>query len=254
MANIPLNNQSTYKRRIVQKDVISRETSIEEDGTPEQMQFDEMEQVEGYVNTKMPLKYYFGRDFVTLFQECILEIIKEANLTKNELTLLLYFFGSVEIGGHVTLNLEKIAKDTNLYKSNISLAIKGLVNRKIILKKCVENGGGKKGSSSFYEMSLLYDRLNYNLAWRGKIYLFHEVKNEEPKVTPTGKLPAPPDMFQLAIQEQSLKAETAKLAEQQFLLDEYKKTLAEKQKVINRQIWQASNPETPEDKETEQLN
>jgi DNA-binding transcriptional regulator GbsR (MarR family) len=130
----------------------------------------------------LPKKHRFNNgNFITLFQEAMTEIAINGNLTKGELQLLFYLIGQANPFGAVNLTLNDLVEDLKENKGNLVRAIKGLVERKIILKK-TENGARIKGKLNYYELSLSYDRLNYNLAWKGKVKDYKNVQEKDPEI------------------------------------------------------------------------
>ncbi len=141
-----------------------------------------IEQIDEYVDVKLPKKHRFNNgNFITLFQEAMTEIAINGNLTKGELQLLFYLIGQANPFGAVNLTLNDLVEDLKENKGNLVRAIKGLVERKIILKK-TENGARIKGKLNYYELSLSYDRLNYNLAWKGKVKDYKNVQEKDPEI------------------------------------------------------------------------
>lgn len=146
-----------------------------------------IEQVDEYIDVKLPKKHRLNNgNFITLFQEGLNDIILNGNLSKGEMKLLLYLIANANAFGAINLTLSDLANDLKEHKSHLVTYIKGLVERKIILKK-VENGARIKRKSNYYELSLSYDRLNYNLAWKGKIKNYKEVIYKDPNVIPEPK-------------------------------------------------------------------
>lgn len=141
-----------------------------------------IEQIDEYVDVKLPKKHRFNNgNFITLFQDAMTEIAINGNLTKGELQLLFYLIGQANPFGAVNLTLNDLVEDLKENKGNLVRAIKGLVERKIILKK-TENGARIKGKLNYYELSLSYDRLNYNLAWKGKVKDYKNVQEKDPEI------------------------------------------------------------------------
>lgn len=141
-----------------------------------------IEQVDEYIDVKLPKKHkYNNGNFITLFQEAMTEIAISGNLSRGELKLLFYLIGSCNAFGSVNLTYNDLVTDLKETKGNLATCIKGLVERKIIMKK-VENGAKMKGKVNYYELSLSYDRLNYNLAWKGKVKDYKEVQYKDPTI------------------------------------------------------------------------
>jgi hypothetical protein len=142
----------------------------------------EIEDVEGYRNLKVPIKNRLNNgNFITLFQEALNDIILNGKLSKGEMKLLLYLIANANPFGAVNLTLNDLVNDLKEHKSHLVTFIKGLTERNIVIKK-VDNGARIKGKLNYYELSLTYDRLNYNLAWKGKVKDYKQVQHKDPKV------------------------------------------------------------------------
>lgn len=124
--------------------------------------------VEGYKTIVVKDKHKFndkGQGFITVFQHTMRMISMHANLTKNELQLLLYLLGTTAIDNSVCIDLDILSKELKMDKGNVSKALKGLVTRNIVFRK----DGYRYGSAPLpFELTLNYDQLNYNLGYNGK--------------------------------------------------------------------------------------
>ena len=106
-----------------------------------------------------------GKGFITVFQHTMKMISMHADLTKNELQLLVYLMGTTAIDNSVCVDLDVLTSDLKLKKSNVSAALKGLVTRNIVFRK----DGYRYGTAPLpFELKLNYDQLNYNLGYNGK--------------------------------------------------------------------------------------
>jgi hypothetical protein len=141
-----------------------------------------IEEVEDYIDIKIPKKHRINNGrFITLFQECLNDIICNANLSKNEMQLLIYLIANANYQGSVNLTYKELVTNLKLDTGNISKAVKGLVNRNIIIKS-TSNGNKYKKQPNFYDLSLNNDRLNYNLAWKGKNKDYKQVQGKDPVI------------------------------------------------------------------------
>lgn len=141
----------------------------------------EVPMMEGYVDLKLPKKWRFNNgSFVTVFQKALMNIAMFAKLSKNEHQLLLYLLGSCLADNSICIDLVQIANDLNLDKSNASKALKGLVQRNIVLRK----DGFRYGKNPLpMELSLNFDQLNYNLAYTGRTKEYSKKKTVHPPLT-----------------------------------------------------------------------
>jgi uncharacterized protein YkvS len=137
--------------------------------------------MEGYQDLKLPTKHLFKNGgFITVFQKTLNNIILFANLSKNEMTLLLYLIANCNQDNSVCVDLNILSDTLKIKKPNISSALKGLVLRNIILRR----DGYRYGKNALpMELSLNYDQINYNVAYNGKIKNFAQKKEKHPLLT-----------------------------------------------------------------------
>lgn len=109
-------------------------------------------------------KHFFNKPFVTVFQESLLLISKQANLTKNEMRLLVYFIATCGADNRVEIDLPIISEELKIAKPNVSTALKGLVKRNIVIISEKNNYRAPKTLS----VVVNYDQINYNLSYNGK--------------------------------------------------------------------------------------
>jgi len=153
--------QKTYKKKIDENSV-------------------ETEFVEGFIDAKLPQKAKFNNGkFITLFQGAMLKIALNADLTKNEHKLLLFLIATAGVDNSVSLDLGILSSELKVAKPNISNALKGLVNRNIIIRK---NGYREGGQNLPFELSFNYDQINYDLAYNGKVKNFKKVQYKHPEI------------------------------------------------------------------------
>lgn len=119
-------------------------------------------------------------DFITIFQKAMLEL-SLAELSKGELRMLLYLIGTAQLGNVICIDLNTLCNTLNEKKSNISKTINSLARKNIIIKS-VKQAARSKGEANLYELSLNFDRLNYNLAYKGKIKDFKYLQYRDPKI------------------------------------------------------------------------
>lgn len=137
-----------------------------------------VEVIPDYVDIKMPKKFRFNNgNFVTIFQKAILNIALLGKLTKNEMHLLLYLIGSCGPANSISTDLDKLSEDLGIRKPNLSTALKGLVQRNIVVRK----DGYRYGKTPLpFELHLDFDQINYDLAYNGKTKHYRETKVNHP--------------------------------------------------------------------------
>lgn len=147
-----------------------------------QIIYEQKEFVEGYIDLKLPKRHRFANGgFLTIFQKPLEAIVVNGNLTKSEMALLLWLLSTAGMDGSVDTNLKEIEEVLHLSKSMASRAVKGLVQRNIIIRK-----DGNRFDREPLSMELLlnnsYDQLNYGLAYNGKTALFKTKKRNHPAI------------------------------------------------------------------------
>lgn len=144
--------------------------------------------LEDYVDVKLPKKFRFNNgNFVTIFQKAMTNIAMFGNLTKGEMQMLLYLIGTCGPSNSVCIDLVRLSEDLKMSKGNASNALKGLVQRNIVIRK----DGYRYGKTPLpFELQLRFDQINYNLASTCKIKEYKKHKAEHPLLmSPDGETP-----------------------------------------------------------------
>lgn len=154
------------------------------------------EVIPGYIDVKVPKKGRFNNgDFITIFQNTMYRIATEANLTKGEYKLFLYLLGTAGIDNSVYIDYPALVEELGDKRENIVKALKGLVQRNIIIRKDGYRGGKTKALPM--ELRVNYDQLNYDISYKGKVKDYSKFKGIHPEIEPNPQLPAKkePDLF-----------------------------------------------------------
>ena len=147
--------------------------------------YEEREVVEGYVDIRLPKRHKFNNGgFLTVFQDPLLEIVKYGKLGRMEMTLLLYLMGTASQDGSIITDLEMLSDELGYHKSYISRALKGLVERNIVIRK---DGNRYDRTPLQLELSLNADQLNYNFAFNGKTATYQRKKGTHPALSMPGE-------------------------------------------------------------------
>lgn len=128
----------------------------------------------------IPKRHYFEENHISMFQSALLEIAK-GDLSPNEKDVFMYLLAKAGMGNMVLISFKEAAEELGLKKPNFSRAIKGLVDRNIIIK-----GEQKIGRTP----SL---RINYGVAWKGKVKRHNVIKMYDKPIQ--SKLPRQPNLF-----------------------------------------------------------
>ena len=134
--------------------------------------------MEDYVDVKLPKKFKFNNGgFITIFQKAMANIALFANLSKEEYRMLLYLIGTCGMGNSICIDLVQLAETLGMKKPNVSRALKGLVERNIVIRK----DGYRYGKTPLpFELHLNFDQINYDLAYNGKTKEFGGKKGTHP--------------------------------------------------------------------------
>jgi DNA-binding MarR family transcriptional regulator len=160
-----------------------------------------IEQVDEYRDVKLPKKHKFDNgNFITLFQEAVLKFSMNENLSRTEMRVLFYLIGTAGIGGSINITNAYIAKDLNIKIPHISTSINSLVGKNIIIKKkdfglYTSNDKGERTREKVMNISLNFDRFNYNFAYNGRIKDYKQIQHKDPEILIEKKTDNQPKLF-----------------------------------------------------------
>jgi len=141
--------------------IVNRETTHYPDGT---MSVKEQIDDGKYIGTK---KARFNNgDFITLFQEAVITISTQYDLTKGAHKVFLYLVGITEVCNEIKLPLNELATVLKIDKGNIYRHLKELEDLNILVR----------------DRKTKYVRLNYNVGYKGKIKEFPQLKFTDSKI------------------------------------------------------------------------
>ena len=113
------------------------------------------------VNEKEKIR---GGDFVFIFQKAILEIVKNANLSRGAHQILLYLIAKTEFEKEINATLYGIAKEIGMAQSNATTAMKELELISIVVRN--------KELRTF--------RLNYEIGFKGSPKNYKKLQYNDP--------------------------------------------------------------------------
>ncbi len=125
---------------------------------------------EEFVHVPKKTKFNNG-DFITVFQNVLMQISLNKELPKGALRLLLYLISKTEIDNEVKLSLNSISKEMDEAQGNVVVYFQALEGLNIAVRD------RKRGTI----------RLNYELAYKGKIKEYTKVKFIDTPITGTSK-------------------------------------------------------------------
>lgn len=182
-----LNQYYTDEFGKVYSQSVEDETFINENGEEvirKKIITEEIQKRDGWENVVLPERHKFSNGgFITVFQKGLLTILQYGKLSKIETNLLLYVLATAGIDGSIETNLDVISDMLGAKKPNVSNALKGLVQRNIIIRK---DGNRYDRSPLPLTLKFNYDQVNYNLAYNGKTKLFGKKKAEHPALSVPG--------------------------------------------------------------------
>ena len=107
----------------------------------------------------------YERGWIMNSQEALIEIAKDKDLQGRTLRVFLYLCGILDFHNLIQIPQVEICKELDLKRSHVSLSIKILIDKGIILQ------GSKVGRSFAY-------RLNPDYGWKGKVKNLNEYRRE----------------------------------------------------------------------------
>jgi DNA-binding Lrp family transcriptional regulator len=126
----------------------------------------------------------FGREFVTMFTDALVDTAKAADLRGTDLRVLMYLMGTLGIGNRwQVFNQTDIAAEIGVERAHVNRAIKKLVERGVLIK------GDKIGRGFAYSLNPVY-------GWRGTIEQHAAAIKSAPKLKLVrgGKLEQPAEV------------------------------------------------------------
>lgn len=187
-----MGKRETYKSAILNESVDERTGEVIRQAVVTEV-------IPGYIDVKVPRKGRFNNgDFITIFQNTMFRIATEANLTKGEYKLLLYLLGTAGLDNSICTDYEVLVEDLGDKRQNIVKALKGLVQRNIVIRKDGYRGGNRSNTKLLpMELRVNYDQLNYDVSYKGKVKDYSKMKGIHPEIEPNLKaLPKrEPDLF-----------------------------------------------------------
>lgn len=142
--------------------------------------YEQREFVPGYEDVRLPKRHRFNNgDFITIFQGALRVIVEHGQLSKLEMSLLLWLIGTAGVDGSVDTNLDMICEALGAKKPNVSRALKGLVQRNIVIRK---DGTRYDRQPLPIELSFNYCQLNYKLGYKGKTSMFKQNVVKHPDI------------------------------------------------------------------------
>lgn len=139
--------------------------------------------MEGYHNETIRDKYYFGRDFLTIFPEDLYNLIVHGKMSGAELRVLFYLVSRIDKENVTFTNLDIIAADLGMHRNNVSTYINKLIKRHLIIETKVQRRTRTGAQTLLLQIPLA--QLNYNLCFNSQTKEYKKVRNDHPQITLT---------------------------------------------------------------------
>ena len=141
--------------------------------------------MDGFHNETLRDKFYFGRDFVTLFKDDLYYLItdKKDPLSLWEFRVFFYLCSTLDRGNITITNAEAIAEDLNMRRESISRTLTKLKKRNLVIEQKLPYQRGEGPRTKLYAVNIA--QLNYNVVFNGQIKDYKKVRFDHPQLTTT---------------------------------------------------------------------
>ena len=142
--------------------------------------------MDGYHNETVRDKYYFKRDFITMFQEDLyyLATAKEDRMSLWEWRVFMYLCSTLNTQNLTVTFLDQIAEELGMQRENVSRTLTKLKKRNLVIEKPWPNSQHGKGPRAKV-FALPFVQLNYNVVYNGQIKNYNRVRANHPQITTT---------------------------------------------------------------------
>ena len=137
--------------------------------------------MDGFHNETLRDKFYFGRDFITLFKEDLFFLVVNGEMSLWEWRVFLYLCATLDKGNITITNAEAISEDLNMRRESISRTITKLKNRGLIIEQKIPYQRGQGPRTKIYAVNIA--QLNYNVVFNGQIKDYKRIRNDHPQIT-----------------------------------------------------------------------
>ena len=138
------------------------------------------EVLEGGTLVYLPIRARIREGWVMVFQEVLGRVACDRDLTMTQMRVLLYLVSRLDVENFIHLSQGDVARALGLRPSNVSPAIKALVEKGVLMR------GPKVGRVHTMKLSP-------NLGWKGRVKNLNEARRELLRVVPGGLDPVPAD-------------------------------------------------------------
>ena len=137
--------------------------------------------IDGYHNATLRDKYKYGRDFVTMFSEDLLNLVMRGDLKLNEWKVLIYLIATLDKENVTFTNLDEIAINLGMHRNNVSKYLNSLIRRHLIIETKVQRRSRTGAQTLLFQVPLA--QLNYNLCFNSQTKDYKKVRWDHPQIT-----------------------------------------------------------------------
>ena len=135
--------------------------------------------MEGFHNETVRDKYYFGREFVTLFSEDLNDLLQSGDLKFDDWKVLLYLIANLQKNNIAITNLDRIANSVKIDRTRVSRSLTRLKTRNIVVEMKMSHSRGSGPVTSVFQISMV----NPNLCFNGQTKNYKKEIIHYPKLT-----------------------------------------------------------------------
>lgn len=135
--------------------------------------------MEGFHNETVRDKYYFGREFVTLFSEDLNDLLQSGDLKFDDWKVLLYLIANLQKNNIAITNLDIIANNIRIDRTRVSRSLTRLKIRNIVVEMKMSHSRGSGPVTSIFQISMV----NPNLCFNGQTKNYKKEIVHYPKLT-----------------------------------------------------------------------
>lgn len=142
--------------------------------------------MEGFHNETVRDKYYFGRDFITIFTEDLFDLVVDGNMSLREWKVFLLLCATMNTKNITVTNLEVLAETLKMAREDVSRTISKLKKRKLIVEnRWIRPESGPGSRTRVFQLAIgeKFDQLNYNVVWNGQTKDYKKVRSNHPQIT-----------------------------------------------------------------------
>jgi len=139
--------------------------------------------MDGFHNETVRDKYYFGREFVTIFTDDLNDLLSNGDLKFDEWKVLLYLIANLQKNNMAITNLDIISQNVGIDRTRVSRSLTGLKRRNVIVEMKMTHSKGSGPVTSIFQISLV----NPNLCFNGQTKNYKREIVAYPKLTKIDK-------------------------------------------------------------------